>query len=65
MLVCSSRGVVFNKGKTMQVKKRTLYIICPIIVVVLICSYITYSDYERKKAEERDKLELKIFYFPY
>ncbi|MBQ4344995.1 MAG: hypothetical protein IJC40_03725 [Muribaculaceae bacterium] len=44
----------------MQVKKRTLYIICPIIVVVLICSYITYSDYERKKAEERDKLELKI-----
>lgn len=42
----------------MQIKKRTLYILCPIIAVVLILGYIAYADYKKKAAEERDILEL-------
>lgn len=43
----------------MQIKKRTLYIVCPIFIIVLIVVYIGYSKYEKKKAEERDRIEFK------
>lgn len=43
----------------MQIKKRTLYILCPIFIIVLIVVYIGYSKYEKKKAEERDRIEFK------
>lgn len=43
----------------MQVKKRTLYIVCPILIVIFIVSYIGYYKYEKRKAEERDRIELK------
>lgn len=43
----------------MQVKKSTLYIICPIFITILTCGYIAYVNYEKKTAEERDKAELR------
>lgn len=43
----------------MQVKKRTLYIICPIFIAILVLGCVAYTNYEKKVAEERDKAELR------
>lgn len=43
----------------MQIKKRTLYILCPIILVVIAVSCIFYCNYQAKQSKERDKQELQ------
>lgn len=37
----------------MQVKKRTLYIVCPIVLLIAVVGSVGYSRYSDKKAAER------------
>lgn len=43
----------------MQIKKKTLYIVCPIILAVIAACCILYINYQEKQSKERDKQELQ------
>ena len=42
----------------MQVKKQTLYIVCPIIVGIIILCTVLFNNVQEEKAKERDRQEL-------
>jgi len=43
----------------MQVSKKTLYILCPVVLVVIAMGCILYYNYQEKQSKERDKHELQ------
>lgn len=49
----SYRSLNRYSTKKMQVKKRTLYIVCPIVLLVAITGSIGYARYSEKKEKER------------
>lgn len=46
----------------MEVKKRTLIIVCSTLIIVLICGVVVYQAYDHKKKKELALSELKADY---